>query len=527
MWPARLLLHRRRPGRRRHGRRRCGRPSTACATAVPTRTRPGGTTGRCSASTGCRSSTSSTATSRCPTPTAATGSSSTARSTTTSSCARSWPRPGATFATEGDTEAIVAGYHLWGEDVVPRLRGMFAFVIWDTQTRTVFGARDPFGIKPLFTTRLADGGIVFSSEKKALLELLGGSKAAGGVDARLPAALPDAAVRPGAGDAAPGHPPDRERHELHGRGRRAAHQALLPPDLPDPAGREGRGAGALRPDRRRPRRLGADAHAGRRHGRLVPLRRHRLHRHRRPGQALQPEPADLHDRLRARGLLRDRRRRRVRRGDRRRAHHQGGDRRGVRRRDPAGRLVPRRPGRRPGARAAVLHRPRGPQAREGRALRRGRRRAVRRLQHLPRAALAGGVRQAADAASAGRWARCRRRLPDGMRGKDLLRRGSIPLEQRYYGNARIFRDDELGFLRAPRPGPVARGGHRRALRADPRGRLRRRHRDAVRRPVHLAARRHPGQGRQDDDGQLARAAGAVPRPRGLQGRRARCRSTSG
>jgi asparagine synthase (glutamine-hydrolysing) len=89
---------------------------------------------------------------------------------------------GATFATEGDTEAIVAGYHLWGEDVVPRLRGMFAFVIWDTQTGTAFGARDPFGIKPLFTTRLADGGIVFSSEKKALLELLGGSKGAGGVD---------------------------------------------------------------------------------------------------------------------------------------------------------------------------------------------------------------------------------------------------------------------------------------------------------------------------------------------------------
>ena len=89
---------------------------------------------------------------------------------------------GATFATEGDTEAIVAGYHLWGEDVVPKLRGMFAFVIWDSQTHTVFGARDPFGIKPLFTTRLADGGIVFGSEKKALLELLGGSKAAGGVD---------------------------------------------------------------------------------------------------------------------------------------------------------------------------------------------------------------------------------------------------------------------------------------------------------------------------------------------------------
>ena len=60
---------------------------------------------------------------------------------------------------------------------------MFAFVIWDAETGTAFGARDPFGIKPLFTTRLADGGLVFSSEKKALLELLGGSKAAGGVDA--------------------------------------------------------------------------------------------------------------------------------------------------------------------------------------------------------------------------------------------------------------------------------------------------------------------------------------------------------
>ena len=90
---------------------------------------------------------------------------------------------GATFATEGDTEAIVAGYHLWGEDVVHRLRGMFAFLIWDSQEQKVFGARDPFGIKPLFVTRLADGGIAFSSEKKALLDLLGGSKAAGGVDA--------------------------------------------------------------------------------------------------------------------------------------------------------------------------------------------------------------------------------------------------------------------------------------------------------------------------------------------------------
>src|SRR3954468_23422786 len=86
---------------------------------------------------------------------------------------------GAQLAPHGDTETIVAGYHLWGEDVVRRLRGMFAFVIWDTHTGTAFGARDPFGIKPLFTARLADGGIVFSSEKKAVLEMLGGSEAAG------------------------------------------------------------------------------------------------------------------------------------------------------------------------------------------------------------------------------------------------------------------------------------------------------------------------------------------------------------
>jgi asparagine synthase (glutamine-hydrolysing) len=89
---------------------------------------------------------------------------------------------GAELSTHGDTETIVAGFHLWGQDVVRRLRGMFAFVIWDTHTRTAFGARDPFGIKPLFTARLADGGLVFSSEKKAVLEMLGGSGAAGGVD---------------------------------------------------------------------------------------------------------------------------------------------------------------------------------------------------------------------------------------------------------------------------------------------------------------------------------------------------------
>lgn len=77
---------------------------------------------------------------------------------------------GATFRTEGDSEAIVAAFHHWGADAVRRLRGMFAFAIWDTETRDLFLARDPFGIKPLFLATGA-GGTAFGSEKKSLLEL--------------------------------------------------------------------------------------------------------------------------------------------------------------------------------------------------------------------------------------------------------------------------------------------------------------------------------------------------------------------
>ena len=77
---------------------------------------------------------------------------------------------GARFATEGDTEAIVAAYHHWGPAAVRRLRGMFAFLIWDAAERVLFGARDPFGIKPLFMAT-GPGGTGFASEKKSLLEL--------------------------------------------------------------------------------------------------------------------------------------------------------------------------------------------------------------------------------------------------------------------------------------------------------------------------------------------------------------------
>jgi asparagine synthase (glutamine-hydrolysing) len=77
---------------------------------------------------------------------------------------------GAVFATDGDGEAIVAAYHYWGADALARLRGMFAFALWDTVTRELFCARDPFGIKPLFVAS-GTGGIAVASEKKCLLDL--------------------------------------------------------------------------------------------------------------------------------------------------------------------------------------------------------------------------------------------------------------------------------------------------------------------------------------------------------------------
>jgi asparagine synthase (glutamine-hydrolysing) len=79
-------------------------------------------------------------------------------------------RHGARFATAGDTEAVVAAYHQWGPRAVERLRGMFAFLIWDAQERVLFGARDPFGIKPLYVAT-GPAGVAFASEKKSLLRL--------------------------------------------------------------------------------------------------------------------------------------------------------------------------------------------------------------------------------------------------------------------------------------------------------------------------------------------------------------------
>lgn len=77
---------------------------------------------------------------------------------------------GFTFSTSSDTEVILAMYKHKGAEAVNYLRGMFAFVIWDKQTETMFGARDPFGIKPFYFVD-SDDGLYCASEKKSLLYL--------------------------------------------------------------------------------------------------------------------------------------------------------------------------------------------------------------------------------------------------------------------------------------------------------------------------------------------------------------------
>jgi asparagine synthase (glutamine-hydrolysing) len=76
---------------------------------------------------------------------------------------------GYAFRTKGDTEVVLRAYEAWGDAAVERLRGMFAFAIWDRPRRRLLVARDPLGIKPLYYTRTADGLFLFASEIRALL----------------------------------------------------------------------------------------------------------------------------------------------------------------------------------------------------------------------------------------------------------------------------------------------------------------------------------------------------------------------
>ena len=76
---------------------------------------------------------------------------------------------GHAFYTETDSEVLVHGFEQWGEELLPRLRGMFAFAIWNTGDRSLFIARDYFGIKPMHYTVLPGGELLYASEIKSIL----------------------------------------------------------------------------------------------------------------------------------------------------------------------------------------------------------------------------------------------------------------------------------------------------------------------------------------------------------------------
>lgn len=75
---------------------------------------------------------------------------------------------GHTFRTASDTEAVVHAYEQWGDDFVQRLRGMFAFALWDERRRRMLLGRDRFGVKPLYYATPDNERVLFASEIKSL-----------------------------------------------------------------------------------------------------------------------------------------------------------------------------------------------------------------------------------------------------------------------------------------------------------------------------------------------------------------------
>lgn len=77
-------------------------------------------------------------------------------------------KSGHCFATNTDSEVLIHGYEQWGRDMLNKLRGMFAFIIWDKNRDEIFGARDFFGIKPMYYAQMG-GVFMFGSEIKSFL----------------------------------------------------------------------------------------------------------------------------------------------------------------------------------------------------------------------------------------------------------------------------------------------------------------------------------------------------------------------
>ncbi|MBM4259528.1 MAG: asparagine synthetase B, partial [Deltaproteobacteria bacterium] len=75
---------------------------------------------------------------------------------------------GVAFRSNSDTEVILRAYEAYGTECVAKLRGMFAFALWDERERSCLFARDAFGIKPLYLAE-RDGRLVFASEVRALI----------------------------------------------------------------------------------------------------------------------------------------------------------------------------------------------------------------------------------------------------------------------------------------------------------------------------------------------------------------------
>lgn len=78
-------------------------------------------------------------------------------------------KAGHVFTTKTDSEVLLHGFEEYGTDLLNKLRGMFAFIIWDKNTKTLFGARDFFGIKPFYYAEM-QGTLMFGSEIKSFVE---------------------------------------------------------------------------------------------------------------------------------------------------------------------------------------------------------------------------------------------------------------------------------------------------------------------------------------------------------------------